>query len=211
MKNEPAQNLEIEDSNPAVGTRPLTLRRAFGTARWRPVFRLHQLRTMRKKPCLSGEALRYQQASPRQAPMTLKSLGRCEAQRDNEDASLRSVTDQASSSAKADEPVHRAVSANSPSPIADAAFAAHDGSCCFGSLRRRVALTSRLRSGCRTNSSTRSARSRRRDCPWRGPRCPPTASAAVGRRPHAWCQQASAPWPSASVPPRSSMRCAPRP
>lgn len=70
MKNEPAQNLEMKDSNPAVGTMPLILRRVFGTARWRPVMRLHQLRTMRKKSCLSGEALWYQQASLSQAPMT---------------------------------------------------------------------------------------------------------------------------------------------
>jgi hypothetical protein len=62
MKNEPAQNLEIKDFSLAVGRRPLTLRRAFGTARWRPVFRLHQLRTMRKKSCLNGETLWYQQA-----------------------------------------------------------------------------------------------------------------------------------------------------
>ena len=75
MKNEPAQNLEMKDFSPAVGTRPLILRRAFGTARWRPVFRLHQLRTMRKKSCLSGEALWYQQASLRQAPMTHSKVG----------------------------------------------------------------------------------------------------------------------------------------
>ena len=62
MKNEPAQNLEMKDFSPAVGTRPLILRRAFGTARWRPVVTLHQLRTMRKKSCLNGEALWYQQA-----------------------------------------------------------------------------------------------------------------------------------------------------
>ena len=48
MKNEPAQNLEMKDFSPAVGTMPLKFRRAFGTARWRPVFRLHQLRTTRK-------------------------------------------------------------------------------------------------------------------------------------------------------------------
>jgi hypothetical protein len=48
MKNEPAQKLEIKDFSLAVGRRPLTLRRAFGTARWRPVFRLHQLRAMWK-------------------------------------------------------------------------------------------------------------------------------------------------------------------
>jgi hypothetical protein len=70
MKNEPAQNLEMKDFSLAVGMMPLILWRVFGTARWRPVFRLHQLRTMRKKSCLSGEALWYQQASLRQAPMT---------------------------------------------------------------------------------------------------------------------------------------------
>jgi hypothetical protein len=37
MKNEPAQKLEIKDFSLAVGRRPLTLRRAFGTTRWRPV------------------------------------------------------------------------------------------------------------------------------------------------------------------------------
>jgi len=37
MKNEPAQKLEINDFSLAVGRRPLTLRRAFGTTRWRPV------------------------------------------------------------------------------------------------------------------------------------------------------------------------------
>ena len=62
MKNEPAQNLEMKDFSLAVGTGPLILRRAFGTARWRPFFRLHQLRTMRKKSCFSGEALWYHQA-----------------------------------------------------------------------------------------------------------------------------------------------------
>jgi hypothetical protein len=41
MKNEPAQNLEMKDFDPAVGMMPLILRRAFGTARWRPVFMLH--------------------------------------------------------------------------------------------------------------------------------------------------------------------------
>jgi len=70
MKNEPAQKLEIKDFSLAVGRRPLILRRAFGTARWRPVLRLHQLRIMRKKSCLSGETLWYQQASLGQAPMT---------------------------------------------------------------------------------------------------------------------------------------------
>ena len=48
MKNEPAQNVEIKDFNPAVGTMPLILRRAFGTARWRPVMSLRQFRAMRK-------------------------------------------------------------------------------------------------------------------------------------------------------------------
>jgi hypothetical protein len=62
MKNESAQNLEMKDFSPAVGTMPLIIRRAFGTARWRPVFRLHQIRTMRKKSCLGGETLWYQQA-----------------------------------------------------------------------------------------------------------------------------------------------------
>jgi hypothetical protein len=41
MKNEPAQKLEIKDFSLAVGRRPLILRRAFGTARWRPVLRLY--------------------------------------------------------------------------------------------------------------------------------------------------------------------------
>jgi len=81
MKNEPAQKLEIKDFSLAVGRRPLTLRRAFGTTRWRPVVSLHHLRITRKKSCLSGEALWYQQSG------TLKSFGRCEVQRDNEDAS----------------------------------------------------------------------------------------------------------------------------
>ena len=35
MKGEPAQKLELR-IEPAVGTRPLILRRAFGTTRWRP-------------------------------------------------------------------------------------------------------------------------------------------------------------------------------
>jgi hypothetical protein len=54
----------MKDFSLAVGTMPLILRRAFGTARWRPVFRLYQLRIRRKKEeeCLSGEALRYQQS-----------------------------------------------------------------------------------------------------------------------------------------------------
>ena len=70
MKNEPAQKLEIKDFSLAVGRRPLTLRRAFGTTRWRPVVSLHQLRITRKKSYLSGEALWYQQAIPRLAPVT---------------------------------------------------------------------------------------------------------------------------------------------
>jgi hypothetical protein len=63
MKNEPAQKLEMKDFSLAVGRRPLTLRRAFGTTRWRPVITLQQLRITGKKPYLSGEALWYQQAS----------------------------------------------------------------------------------------------------------------------------------------------------
>jgi hypothetical protein len=62
LKNEPAQYLEMKDFSPAVGMMPLILLRVFGTTRWRPVIRLHQLRNMRKKSCLSGEALWYQQA-----------------------------------------------------------------------------------------------------------------------------------------------------
>jgi hypothetical protein len=62
MKNEPAQKLEIKDFSLAVGRRPLTLRRAFGTTRWRPVVSLHELRITRKKSYRSGEALWYQQA-----------------------------------------------------------------------------------------------------------------------------------------------------
>jgi hypothetical protein len=87
MKNEPAQKLEIKDFSPAVGRRPLTLRRAFGTTRWRPVVSLHQLRIARKKSYLSGEALWYQHAILRRvAGDTLESLKRCEVQRENEDA-----------------------------------------------------------------------------------------------------------------------------
>ena len=70
MKNEPAQNLEIKDFSLAVGRRPLTLRRAFGTTRWRPMVSLHQLRITRKNSYLGGEALWYLQASLRQAPAT---------------------------------------------------------------------------------------------------------------------------------------------
>jgi hypothetical protein len=39
----------MKDFSLAVGTMPLILRRAFGTARWRPAIRLHQLRITRKK------------------------------------------------------------------------------------------------------------------------------------------------------------------
>jgi hypothetical protein len=72
-------------------------------------------------------------------PDTLKSFRRREAQQDNEDVSLSSVADQAPSSAKADE-TDSVVSLNSPSPMADAAFAVHDGACCSGVCERRVAL-----------------------------------------------------------------------
>ena len=65
-----------------------------------------------------------------------------------------------------------------------------------------VRVTSPPRSGCRTNSTTRSARSRRPDCPWRrGPAVSDTDGFSGGRaRRPAWCQQASAPWSSAALP-----------
>ena len=192
MKNEPAQNLEMKDFSPAVGTRPLILRRAFGTARWRPVVQA----TSTSRHAEDGSANLMRSAS---AEGHTQRFRRCEARRSTIQAlSSSTVRGQASS---AGTPINQTALSRQihRRAIAACRFAAHDSSCCSEVCERRVGAPyftapKRLSNEFDGTIGAEPATS----CPWRqGPAVSDTDGFSGGRRGGLLGVGASAPWSSA--------------